>query len=125
MLYSRKYLPSMPVGIPPKVAGRSFVNYSAHGGKISGDVVFESVFANVTKELLHPRNLDNSRAAKRFQRIVREVTGADVAADSAGAVVGGKARVTHRAGLNAAHASPESIVLSDGAGNDFLEVHLD
>src|SRR5271154_1097315 len=115
----------MPVGIPPEIAGRSFVNYSADGGKISGDVVLESVFADVTKEFLHPRDLHDSRTAKSFQRVVREVTNADVAADSAGAVVGGKACVAHGAGLNATNTSPESIVLSDGTGNDFLEVHFD
>src|SRR5271154_5765396 len=115
----------MPVGIPPEIAGRSFVNYSADGGKISGDVVLESVFADVTKEFLHPRDLHDSRTAKSFQRVVREVTSTGVTANSAGAVVGGKACVAHGAGLNATNTSPESIVLSDGTGNDFLEVHFD
>src|SRR5271170_3654133 len=115
----------MPVGIPPEIAGRSFVNYSADGGKISGDVVLESVFADVTKELLHPRDLDDSRTAKSFQGVVREVTGPDVTANSAGAVIGGKARVAHGAGFNATNTSAESIVLSDSAGNDLLEVHFD
>src|SRR5271155_239927 len=122
--YSGKYLPRMPVGVPSKVAGRGFVNYSADGGKISGDVVLESVFADVTKELLHTRDLDDSRTAKRLQGVIREVTGADVTANSAGAVIGGKARVAHGAGFNATNTSAESIVLSDGTGNDLLEVHL-
>src|ERR1700722_2491703 len=115
----------VPVCIPAEISTARLMNYSTNSGEIRGDMVLESVFANVVKKLLHSRNLDDPGAAKSFQRIIRERSPADVSTNSSRLVIRREACIAHRAGFNAAHAGTEGIVLANGTGDDLLIVHLD
>src|ERR1700738_451164 len=114
----------MPVRFPSEISNGGFIEHAVNRREIRGHMVLESIFTDVAQKSLHSRNFYYSRAPKRFQRIIRKLACAYVATNSSGAVVRGKARVTHRPGLNASHAGSEGIVLADGACDDLLIVHL-
>src|SRR5208283_3587838 len=65
----------------------------------------------------------HSGPAEGIQGIVGESAFADIAANPAGAIVGGKAREAHRARLHAADAGSEGVFAAHRPGDDFLEIH--
>src|SRR5579863_5854417 len=71
----------VPVRIPAHVVCCYFMDDSSDGGKVRGDVMLEAVFADVTQQLLHVRNLDDSCAAEGFQRIIGKASFAHIATD--------------------------------------------
>ena len=111
--------------VPAEVAGRGFVDGGGYRGKIRGDVVLKAVFADVAEKFLEMRDFYYAGATEGFEGIVGELTLADIAGNFSGEVVGGEARETHGAALDAADAGAEGVVLADGAGDDFLKVHAD
>ena len=88
-------------------------------------MVLEALLADVAQQLLQLRDVGDAGTAEGLQRIARELAFANVATNAAMEVVGGEAREAHRAGLHAAHAGAEGVLLADGAGDDGLEVHDD
>src|ERR1035441_2789042 len=86
--------------------------------------MLEAFAANELQQFLQLRNLCYARAAKCIERIVGKFTRTRIASYHAAPIVGGVARVTHRARLYAAHAGAKRVELADGPGNDFLVVHL-
>src|SRR5215471_4000143 len=89
---------------PAKVSCGGFVHGSIHGCQIGRDVVFEAALADIVQQLLKPRNAHHARTAERLEWIIRELAVADIAIDRAFAIVGGKAREAHGAGLHTADA---------------------
>lgn len=71
-------------------------------GEICGDVMLEAVLADVTEKFLEMRDFYHAGAAEGFERIVGEFALADVAGTFSGEIVGGEARETHGAALDAA-----------------------
>src|SRR6202167_1107044 len=114
---------SVPVRVPLHIVRRYFVHNSRNGRKVRGNVMFETVFTNVTQQFLHARNLDHSGAAEGLQRIISEPAFAHVAANHAVLVISGKARETHRRGLHLTHARSEGVILPHRAGDDLLIIH--
>src|ERR1022692_814826 len=86
--------------------------------------MLKSLLADVMQQLLHLRNLHNSGAAKRLQRIVGESSFADVASDASKCVVSREARKAHGTGFHLSNTSPKGVLLPHRSGNDRLEVHL-
>src|SRR5277367_4258014 len=113
----------MRVNVPAEVAGGGFVDGGCYRGKICGDVVFEAVFADVAEKFLEMGDFYYAGAAEGFEGIVGEGAFAHVAGNFSGEIVGGEARETHGAALDAAYAGAEGVVLANGAGDDFLKVH--
>ena len=114
----------VPVDVTAKIPRSSLVNHFCDRGKICGNVVFESSFADVVKEVLRTRDFDDARAAKGFKGIVSESSAAGVTADSAVHVVGRKPSETHGAGLDAPRAGAKGIFLAYRARDDLLKIHL-
>ena len=54
------------VHVPAEVSRGSFMNNRRDAGKIGGDVVLETVFANVVEQFLQSGNFNDAGAAKRF-----------------------------------------------------------
>lgn len=94
-----------------------------HRGEIRGNMVFESIFTDVTKQLLQIRNLHHSGSAECFESIVGEFSFAHVAGNSSFTVIRGEAGETHRAALHPPYTRAERVVFADRARDDFLEVH--
>src|SRR5580698_3856980 len=115
----------MRVNVPAEIASGSFMNGGGYRGEIRGDVMFEAVLADVAEQFLEMRNFYYACSAEGFEGIVGELALADVAGDFSGAVVGGEARETHGAALDAADTGAEGVVLADRARDDFLKVHAD
>src|SRR4029077_12917475 len=113
-LRTNRLLAGVRVHFPTKVACGGFVHGGSHGRKVGGDVMFETVFADIPQQLLEPRNFNDSGTTKGLKRIVREPAAAGVAANSAATVVGRKAREAHGAGLHLPHARSKGIVLPNG-----------
>src|ERR1700691_2238351 len=74
---------SVPVRVPLHIVRRCFVHNSRDGRKVRGDVMFETVFTNVTQQFLHVRNLDHTGAAESLQRLIFESAFTHVAANTA------------------------------------------
>src|SRR5580704_2229269 len=115
----------MVVDVPAEIAGGGFVDGMRYRGEICGYVMFEAVFADVAEQFLEMRDFYYAGAAESFEGIVSELALANISGDFACEVVGGETRETHRAALDAPYAGTESVVLADGAGDDFLKVHAD
>src|SRR4051794_6914343 len=88
-------------------------------------MMLEASLADVSEQVLQLWYLDDARAAEGLQGIVGEVALADVAPHLAFAVISGEARIAHRRSLHTADAGAEGVLLTDGAGDDLLEVHAD
>src|SRR5260370_35185455 len=73
--------------------------------------------------MLQLRDLHHTCAAEGLQGIVGETALAQIAADRAGAVIGGESGIAHRLGLHASHAGPKGVVFSHRFGNYLLEIH--
>src|SRR5579859_2923302 len=86
--------------------------------------MLKAVLADIVEQFLHPRNLDHSSSAESIQRIVGESAFTHVTAHLPGGVVGGKTSKTHGLRLDQPHAGAKGILFSDGARNDFLEIHF-
>ena len=76
------------VHLPIEVARSGFVNDWRHAGEVRGNVVFESIFADVAQQLLQCWDLHNPSAAKSFERIIGEAAAAGVAADCSLRIIG-------------------------------------
>ncbi len=63
------------------------MNYRRDRGKIRRHVMLKSVFADVMQEFLHIGDFHHARAAKCFQRIIREAPFTGIAANLAGQVI--------------------------------------
>src|SRR5580698_9423109 len=87
--------------------------------------MLESVFADVMKKVLQPRDLDNASSAKSVQRVVREGPFAAVAAHNFRNIVGRESCKSHLTRLHATDASSAGVFFSNRAGDDLLEVHAD
>jgi len=114
----------MGVHIPAEIACGGLVDRGRHGRKISGDVMFEAVFADVMEQLLEAGNFDDASSAKSLQGIVGKAAAAGITADFALDVVGGETGEAHGPGLHYAHAGSEGIFLAHGTGDDGLVVHF-
>src|SRR5580658_3469507 len=86
--------------------------------------MFEAVFTDVPQELLQAGNFNHPGPAEGFERIVGEGPAAGIATDFAARVVRREAREAHGAGFYLANAGAEGVLLTDGAGDDGLEVHF-
>src|SRR6516225_6047816 len=113
----------VPVHVPMQITCRGFMYRCRRTREIRRHVVFEPAFANKAQQLLQPGNAHDTRPTESLERVIRKLALADVAAHLSLAIVGGKARETHRPALHAAHASPKGILLAHGSGNDFLKIH--
>src|SRR5579859_6625426 len=101
----------MIVALPTKVADSGFVNSLRHFAEIGGNVMFESLMANVPEQLLQLRNFRHAGAAEGLERIVGELAWSCIAANHSAPIVGGVAGIRHRAGLHFAHAGAEGVLL--------------
>lgn len=90
----------MVVHLPVEVAGGSFVDRRGNAGEVGGDVVFESVFADVAQKFLQAQDFHHPRTTEGVQWIVGEAAAARVTANGAVGIVGGEAREAHRAGFH-------------------------
>src|SRR5688572_10465849 len=115
----------MMIDLPPKIFRRSLMQCPGGCREAAGNVMFESILADVAKQALQPRNLDYTCAAEGFERIGGEGALAHIAADFPAQIVGGKARVTHGAGFDTADARSKGIRLADRTRDDLLEIHPD
>ena len=79
---------SVPVHLPAEITDSSLVHGTCRGGEVRGYVMLEAVLANVMQQILQVRNLDDTDAAKRVQRIRCEFTLSNVAAHHTGCVIG-------------------------------------
>src|SRR6185369_11878839 len=86
-------------------------------------MMLEPGFANVVQQFLHVRNLPDACSAERLQRIVCEFSFTHVSANRSVEVIGGEAGIGHCPGFDSADTGAEGVVLTDGSGNDLLEVH--
>src|SRR6266568_3798336 len=85
--------------------------------------MFKTAFADITQKFLQMRNVQDAAAAKSLQRIVGELTFADIAADFPFAIIRRNAYKPHRAGLHSPYACAKRIFLAYCPGNDLLEIH--
>src|ERR1019366_4687523 len=111
--------------VPAQVTGGGFLHGAGDGGHVGGHVMLEAVLADEAQERLEMRNLDHAGAAESGQRIVGELALSHVAIDAAFQIVGGEARVAHRAGFHQALAGAVGVLAAHRAGDDLLEVHFD
>src|SRR5260370_1958209 len=72
--------------------------------------------------MLQLRDLHHTCAAEGLQGIVGETALAQIAADRAGAVIGGESCIAHRLGPHASHAGPKGVVFSHRCGNYLLDI---
>src|SRR3984885_6333889 len=86
-------------------------------------MMLEPLLADVAQQLLQLGDVGHASAAEGFERITGELAFSDITADAAMEIVGGEAREAHCAGLDAAHAGAEGVLLPYCAGNDRLEIH--
>src|SRR4051794_40578886 len=87
-------------------------------------MMFKTLFADVVQQPLHLGNLDHTGAAERVQTIIGEAALTDIAAHSTRSVVGRETREAHLFRLNQPNTGAKGILLANGAGDDFLEVHF-
>src|ERR1022692_2006310 len=113
----------MVMHIPTQIPRGCFMHRPGYGRKVRRHVMLEAALTNETQQLLEMRDARHAGAAEGIQGIVGELAFPDVAADLAFAIVGGKARKTHRPALDAADAGAVGVVLAHGAGDDLLIVH--
>ena len=114
----------MMMALPTHVPG-GLVNGLRDVAEVGRDMVLEALAANEFQQLLQLRNLGHAGATKCFERIDGELAGSSVAAHDAVPIVGGVTRIAHGAGLDAADAGAEGVLLTHGAGNDLLIIHAD
>src|SRR6185437_15590649 len=115
---------SVPVSLPPEVTRGRFVNSTGDGGKIRGDVMFKTIFADVAQEFLHARDFDDARATEGLERIVGKRASAEIATHITCAIVRGEASESHFARFDQTHAGAKRIFLAYGAGDDGLVIHF-
>src|SRR5467141_2143209 len=85
--------------------------------------MLETAFANIPEKLLQVRDVHDSGTAKGFERIVREGSFADIAADLSLAIVRRDAGKTHRTSLDPSHTRSKRVFLAHGSGDDLLKIH--
>jgi len=86
--------------------------------------MFESIFADVTQQLLHMLNLNDAGASEGVQWILCEAPLSNITPHSARGIVSRETRKCHFFRLYEANASAKCVFLPYGPGDDFLEIHL-
>src|SRR5712692_2172176 len=113
----------VPVDVPAEVAGGGFVNGRGDLGEIRGNVMLESVLADVTQEFLQVGNANHAGAPESLERIVSEFPFSDVTTDFPLPIIRRKTYKAHRAGFHLADTGSKGIFLADRAGDDLLKIH--
>src|SRR4051812_12662503 len=113
----------MPENVPAQVLRRRLMDRVGDVGEGAGDVVLESVLADVAEQRLKARDLDDTGAAERLEVIPGEFTLADVAGDPPGAVVRRESRESHGPRLHLSDDRSIGVLSPDRPGDDRLIVH--
>lgn len=86
------------VDLPAKIADKSFVQDVVAAAAVHGDVVLETVAAQVAEQLLQARDAADAYAALAFEGVVSELAEADIGLNAALRVIGADSGVCERSG---------------------------
>lgn len=114
----------MVVDAPAEVLAQGFFDGVGDFAEVGGDVMFVAVLTDVGQQLLEIGNLHDAVPAKRGQLVIGEPPLASVGNHAAVAVVGRDAAVGERAGFDSADDCAVGVLFANGAGDNFLVVHL-